>query len=79
MAAFVCLAVPQDSRAGDEYELLVRRKLMLPIQGLDARDIRDTFAQGRPAGKLHEATGLQKYILGLQIVYETRTNYGVKK
>ncbi len=52
------LSAPDDSRAGDDYELLARRQLTLPIQGLDARDIRDTFAQGRAEGKLHEATDI---------------------
>jgi murein DD-endopeptidase MepM/ murein hydrolase activator NlpD len=38
--------------------LLAQRKLTLPIYGLDARDIRDTFQQGRAEGKLHEATDI---------------------
>lgn len=51
-------SAPDDPRAGDDYELLARRQLTLPIQGLHARDIRDTFAQGRAEGKLHEATDI---------------------
>jgi len=38
--------------------LLARRKLTLPIHGVDAHDIRDTFAQGRSGGTLHEATDI---------------------
>ena len=38
--------------------MLAQRKLTLPIRGLDARDIRDTFQQGRAEGKLHEATDI---------------------
>jgi len=38
--------------------LLARRSLTLPIQGLHARDIQGTFAQGRVGGKLHEATDI---------------------
>ena len=38
-------------RQADDYELLARRKLTLPIRGLKARDIRDTFAQGAGRGK----------------------------
>ena len=43
---------------GDDYELLARRQLTLPIQGLTNRDIQDSFEQGRAAGKLHEATDI---------------------
>jgi murein DD-endopeptidase MepM/ murein hydrolase activator NlpD len=50
--------VADDFGASGDYELLARRKLTLPIPGLDARDIRDTFAQGRTGGKLHEATDI---------------------
>jgi murein DD-endopeptidase MepM/ murein hydrolase activator NlpD len=50
--------VAADDQAGDDYELLAQRKLRLPIQGLDARDIQETFAQGRAGGKLHEATDI---------------------
>jgi len=38
--------------------LLAGRNLTLPIQHLRAGDIQDTFAQGRAAGKLHEATDI---------------------
>lgn len=55
---FASLSAPADPAPGDAYELLAHRKLALPIQGLNARDIRDTFAQGRPEGKLHEATDI---------------------
>jgi peptidoglycan LD-endopeptidase LytH len=47
-----------DSTTDDAYEALAGRKLTLPIRGLEASDIRDTFAQGRPGGKLHEATDI---------------------
>jgi len=47
-----------DSLTDDAYNLLAGRKLSLPIRGLDARDIHDTFAQGRAGGKLHEATDI---------------------
>jgi murein DD-endopeptidase MepM/ murein hydrolase activator NlpD len=56
--AFACLVAADDFRAGDDYELLAQRKLTLPIRGLDARDIQDTFQQGRAEGKLHEATDI---------------------
>jgi murein DD-endopeptidase MepM/ murein hydrolase activator NlpD len=38
--------------------VLARRKLTLPIRGLEARDIRDTFAQDRAEAKLHQATDI---------------------
>ncbi len=49
-AALVCL--------GDDHDLLSQRHLILPIEGLTARDIHDTFDQGRPGGKSHEASDL---------------------
>jgi len=52
------LVAADDFGADDDYQLLAQRKLTLPIQGLQARDIQDTFAQGRPEGKLHEATDI---------------------
>ena len=55
---FACLSAPVDTLAGDDYDLLAGRKLTLPIQSLHAHDIRDTFAQGRAEGKLHEATDI---------------------
>lgn len=42
----------------DDYDLLSKRHLILPIEGLTARDIQDTFDQGRTGGKPHEATDL---------------------
>ena len=38
--------------------MLAARSLTLPIQNLRARDIRDTFEEGRAEGKLHEATDI---------------------
>jgi murein DD-endopeptidase MepM/ murein hydrolase activator NlpD len=56
--AFACLVAADDFQAVDDYELLAQRKLTLPIRGLDARGIQDTFAQGRAGGKPHEATDI---------------------
>jgi murein DD-endopeptidase MepM/ murein hydrolase activator NlpD len=56
--AFTGLSAADDLRTSDDYELLARRELTPPIRGLVARDIRDTFAQGRAGGKLHEATDI---------------------
>jgi len=56
--AFTGLSAAGDLRTGDDNELLARRELTLPIRGLVARDIRDTFAQGRAGGQLHEATDI---------------------
>ena len=44
--------------ADDAYESLAGHKLTLPIRGLEAHDIRDSFAQGRAGGKVHEATDI---------------------
>jgi len=49
-AALACLA--------DDYDLLSKHHLTLPIEGLTARDIQDTFDQGRAGGKPHEASDL---------------------
>jgi len=57
-AALACHSAPLDPRDADTYELLARRSLTLPIQGLNSRDIQDTFSQGRTGGKLHEATDI---------------------
>jgi murein DD-endopeptidase MepM/ murein hydrolase activator NlpD len=48
--ALACLA--------DDYDLLNKRHLILPIEGLTARDIQDTFDQKRAGGKPHEASDL---------------------
>jgi murein DD-endopeptidase MepM/ murein hydrolase activator NlpD len=58
MGAFVCLSNPADPQAGDDYQELVQRKPGLPIRGLVARDIQDTFQQARSGGRLHEATDI---------------------
>jgi murein DD-endopeptidase MepM/ murein hydrolase activator NlpD len=58
MGAFVCLSNPADPQAGDDYQELVQRKPGLPIRGLVARDIQDTFRQARSGGRLHEATDI---------------------
>ena len=50
MIALACL--------GDDYDRLSERRLTLPIHGLTARDIHDTFEQGRANGQPHEATDL---------------------
>lgn len=42
----------------DDYDLLSKRHLILPIEGLTAGDIQDTFDQGRAGGKQHEASDL---------------------
>jgi len=34
----------------DDYDVLSTRHLILPIEGLTARDIHDTFDQGRAGG-----------------------------
>src|SRR5579863_1722685 len=43
---------------GEDYKLLMQRKLTLPIRGLAARDIQNTFHQSRAGGKIHEATDI---------------------
>lgn len=43
---------------GDDYQRLLRRNLTLPIRGIGARDIQDTFSQSRAGGKAHEATDI---------------------
>jgi murein DD-endopeptidase MepM/ murein hydrolase activator NlpD len=53
--AFICLA---DVEAADDYQQLMHRELALPIRGLGARDIQDTFRQGRDSGRQHEATDI---------------------
>jgi murein DD-endopeptidase MepM/ murein hydrolase activator NlpD len=58
MGAFVCLSNPADPQAGDDYQQLVQRKPGLPIRGLVARDIQDTFQQARSGERLHEATDI---------------------
>jgi len=50
MIALACL--------GDDYDRLSERRLTLPIHNLTARDIHDTFEQGRANGQPHEATDL---------------------
>jgi len=50
IGAVACLAV--------DYDLLSQRHLTLPLPGLAARDIQDTFNQGRAGGKPHEAVDL---------------------
>ena len=50
VVALACLA--------DDYDLLSKRNLILPIEGLTARDIQDTFDQGRAGGKPHDASDL---------------------
>lgn len=42
----------------DDYQILQRRTLSLPIEGLKRRDLQDTFSQGRSGGKPHEATDI---------------------
>lgn len=46
--------IPND----DDYQALLRRNLVLPIRGLRARDIKDTFREERAGGKPHEATDI---------------------
>jgi len=53
--ALMCLT---DVRAADDDQLLMQRSLVLPIRGLMARDIQDTFNQAREGGKPHEATDI---------------------
>jgi murein DD-endopeptidase MepM/ murein hydrolase activator NlpD len=53
-----CHPAPLDPHDDNAYELLARRSLTLPIQGLNSHDIQDTFSQGRAGGKLHEATDI---------------------
>ncbi|MEO8052485.1 MAG: hypothetical protein ABI833_18905, partial [Acidobacteriota bacterium] len=60
LGGLACLANPADDRAGDGYVLLAQRNLILPIRGLAAGDIQDTFAQARDGGNLHEATDILK-------------------
>jgi murein DD-endopeptidase MepM/ murein hydrolase activator NlpD len=56
--ARLCLSKPAESVSGDDYRRLTQRKLVLPIRGLVARDIQDTFYQSRADGKIHEATDI---------------------
>jgi murein DD-endopeptidase MepM/ murein hydrolase activator NlpD len=56
-ARLLLFAVALESLA-DDYDSLSKRHLILPIEGLTARDIQDTFGQGRAGGKLHEASDL---------------------
>ena len=42
----------------DDYAVLNRRQLGLPIAGLKISDIRDTFNEGRANGKPHEASDI---------------------
>jgi murein DD-endopeptidase MepM/ murein hydrolase activator NlpD len=42
----------------DDLQQLARRNLSLPISGLRAADIHDTFYQRRPGGAAHEATDI---------------------
>jgi peptidoglycan LD-endopeptidase LytH len=55
---FVSTAGVCQESSNDDYVLLMQRKLTPPIRGLAASDIQDTFHQGRPGGKLHEATDI---------------------
>lgn len=48
--AVACMAADDDSLSG--------RHLILPVKGITARDIHDTFNQGRPGGNPHEAIDL---------------------
>src|SRR5438445_174874 len=53
----------QDRQHGEtiqenDYQRLLQRNLTLPIHGLGARDIQNTFDQGRAGGKAHEATDI---------------------
>lgn len=57
-AACVCLSNPVEPPLGEDYQRLMQRKLTVPIRGLIARDIEDTFRQGRAGGTLHEATDI---------------------
>ena len=50
-------AADEDTQRID-YERLLQRKLNLPILGLRARDIQDTFRGRRAGGKPHEATDI---------------------
>jgi murein DD-endopeptidase MepM/ murein hydrolase activator NlpD len=50
--------MPADPPGGEASQMLMQRKLTLPIRGLAARDIHDTFRQSRAGGKLHEATDI---------------------
>jgi peptidoglycan LD-endopeptidase LytH len=42
----------------DDYDILMRRDLGMPIAGLKVSEIRDTFDEGRANGKPHEATDI---------------------
>ena len=41
-----------------DYDALARRNLTLPIASVTARDIQDSFTQGRSGGKRHEAVDI---------------------
>jgi murein DD-endopeptidase MepM/ murein hydrolase activator NlpD len=52
------LCLVQASSSDDDYERLRQMRLMLPIDGLRATDIRDSFNDVRNGGKSHGATDL---------------------
>ena len=56
--ACICLPAAVDPPTEADYQLLAQQKLILPIRGLTARDIHDTFQDSRPGGVPHEATDI---------------------
>jgi peptidoglycan LD-endopeptidase LytH len=56
--ATTLLWLAQASSPADDYERLRRMHLVLPIDGLRAADIRDSFNDARSGGKPHGATDL---------------------
>jgi murein DD-endopeptidase MepM/ murein hydrolase activator NlpD len=47
-----------NSISREDYDALMARGLALPIEGLGASQIKDTFNEGRAEGKRHEATDI---------------------
>ena len=51
-------AIPRPTGAQDDYEVLLARDLTMPLAGIKASAILDTFSQSRGRGKRHEATDI---------------------
>ena len=51
-------AIPRVAAAQDDYDVLLARDLTMPVAGIKASAILDTFSQSRGRGKRHEATDI---------------------
>lgn len=41
-----------------DYRILATHHLVMPVQGVHAKDIRDTFSEARAEGRVHDATDI---------------------